>query len=97
MQTLSNIPISWHSRIAMGVVKQYEIVSNSHLFLVELWRGNVRMCSCGDQWCQHGKLALLLEEQYQAEHLPNDLGSCLHCGRMARVVRGIAICPNCAS
>jgi hypothetical protein len=85
----------WFARVPMGVITQYELLCNGHLFLTELWRNTVNRCSCGIAACQHGRMALLLEEQYQQEHAPKDLGHCILCGHIARVVRGVAICPRC--
>ncbi|BCL83148.1 hypothetical protein ccbrp13_56130 [Ktedonobacteria bacterium brp13] len=86
-----------YTRTPMGVITQYEIASNEHLYLVEIWRGNVSRCTCHTRSCQHGRLSLLLEEQWQALNAPEAPESCSSCGRMARMQRGLAYCSNCAS
>lgn len=91
-------PVSDHIRHDKGVVIRYELHMQNNVFIVEIFRGQFRCSTCASGGCRHARLARQLEEQFQNSRPINlDLGTCLFCGRFAKIINGVAICPTCNS
>jgi hypothetical protein len=88
----------WYTRQARGVITEYSMYINGCFVQTEIFRGQASRCTCKIAHCQHGKIAVQLEQQYQdvlKEAHDALYGSCYQCGVLSKIVKGIAICSRC--